>query len=80
MLYCVIIGESELSQRAVVDDINDVETASKSAAGRFQLVSALLNAGDLDLENNPRSRLPTKLSNKDQLIVALDDELSSSAR
>ncbi|KAJ1372822.1 hypothetical protein KIN20_035101, partial [Parelaphostrongylus tenuis] len=59
VLYCVNIEESEISQRAAVDEINEgKDAASKPAAGRrFQC----FNAGDLDLGDKSRSRGPTKL-------------------
>ncbi|KAJ1358975.1 hypothetical protein KIN20_017563 [Parelaphostrongylus tenuis] len=80
VLHWVTTGERIFPQRAAVDDINKVEkegTTNKSAAGRwFQC----FYARNLDLEGNLRSGRPTKLNNKDQLIAALEDELSSSAR
>ncbi|KAJ1366083.1 hypothetical protein KIN20_026672 [Parelaphostrongylus tenuis] len=45
----------------------------------WTLDSTLLSAGDLDLEDKPRSGRPTKL-NSDDLIAAVEDKPSLSAR
>ena len=68
-----------LSQRKAADEINEVEgegTTSKSAAGRW---FKRFDVGNFDLEDKPRSGRPTKLDN-DDLLAALEDEPSSSAR